>query len=432
MSKSVPVQPVWSLFSGAYGLDLGLERGGIKATLAVDVDQACCETLRLNRPDLDVWQADVATLSGAQLRERTQEHGEIFAIVGGPPCQSFSTGGKRSGLSDPRGNLIYEYLRIVNEVRPRFFVLENVASILTAALKHRPIAERPGKHWSLKRYASGTLNESSDEALALDPDELSGSAIRQIFNDVKAIGYTPTFSVVNAADFGAPQARMRFVMICSRDNVAIPSLTPTHGEPGSDLLPYATVRQAIEDLQGDPGQHSSYTPEVRRFFEKIPEGKNWRALPVPLQKEALGGSFESGGGKTGFYRRLPWDAPAPTIVGRPNRKGSALCHPVATRPLSVHECARLQGFPDTWKFWGSMSQQYLQIGNAVPLALGEVVGKALLEASKRPPGKRRANVRIDTMLAESLAHLRSKARNKVARGAVAAKKTAGKGKLTSA
>lgn len=405
---------IWSFFSGAMGLDLGLEAAGLQATLAVEIDPIFCRTIRTNRPGLDLIEGDVSKLSAASLRKHRQFDGEVFLMAGGPPCQPFSSGGKRAALNDPRGNLIYEYFRLIAEVRPCYFVLENVANLTTAALRHRPIAERPGKHWSLKRYAEKTMNRDDGDIRALEDDELSGSALRQIIKDATALGYHISFGVIDSADYGAPQHRLRFVMLGSRDHPPAALPKPTHGDAAKR---YTTVRDAIYHLRGDPGAHSKYTDGVRRFFAKVPEGGNWRSLPIDLQKAALGNSFYSGGGKTGFFRRLSWERPAPTITGRANRKGSALCHPEAIRPISVREAAALQGFPDDWQFVGAMNAQYMQIGNAVPVQLGKAIGAAI---TKHDASKRRDDVchpDIDTMMRLAVERLRASARNKVAKAA---------------
>src|SRR5262249_14373139 len=160
-----------------------------------------------------------------------------------------------------------------------------------------------------------------------------------------------SLAVLNSADYGAPQRRMRLLIIGDRDAKAPTLPQPTHGVGRS--LAYKTVRDAIWDLRADPGPGSAYTDAVRQFFDLVPEGKNWRSLPPDVARAAMGErSYMAGGGKVGFFRRLAWDEPAPTITGRSNRKGSALCHPEQSRPLSVRECARLQGFPDDWKFTG--------------------------------------------------------------------------------
>lgn len=413
LAKSREHREIWSLFSGAMGLDLGLEAAGLAPTLAIEIDRVFCRTIRANRPFLDLIEGDVTSMSARSLREHTRFDGEVFLMAGGPPCQPFSSGGKRAALNDPRGNLIYEYFRLISEVRPRYFVLENVANLTTAALRHRPIAERPGKHWSLKRYAEESLNRADGKIQALEQDELSGSALRQIISDATALGYHISFGVVDAADYGAPQHRLRFVMLGSRDHPPAALPKPTHGT----ARPYVTVRDAIFSLRDDPGAHSEYTEGVHRFFAMVPEGGNWRSLPPPVQRLAMGKSFDSGGGKTGFYRRLSWDRPAPTITGRANRKGSALCHPEQVRPISVPEAAALQGFPADWQFIGAMNAQYMQVGNAVPVLLGKAIGAAIV---KHDASKRQGSVNhpdMETMMASAVERLRASARNKVAKAA---------------
>lgn len=402
---------IWSFFSGAMGLDLGLEKAGLHPTLAVELDHQCCETIRLNRPKMHVLEQSVADMTARSLRAERQFDGDVFLMVGGPPCQSFSSGGNRAGLTDPRGNLIYEYMRLISDVKPQYFVFENVANIVTAALRHRPISERPGKSWNLSAYQH--TNGPSERGVApLEPDEMAGSAIQQILGDYSKIGYQLSFAVVDAADYGAAQHRLRFVMTGSRNDVArldVPKAT--HGEGRTH--PFRTVRDAIADLEHQPGPHSKYTPEVAKYFNRVPEGKNWRSLPVDLQREAMGPSFEAGGGKTGFFRRLGWDRPAPTITGKANRKATALCHPSQTRPLSVHECARLQGFADDWKIMGSMAAQYSQVGNAVPVELGHAIGLTLATAKKARKRPLLDQWTTSVQLSEAQARLRASARNKV-------------------
>ena len=402
---------IWSFFSGAMGLDLGLEQAGLAPTLVNEIDKKCCETIRLNRPGLQLVTESISDLTADKLRVYRNFGGDVHMMVGGPPCQSFSSGGKRTSLSDPRGNLIYEYLRLIGEVKPRYFLLENVANLTTAALRHRPIADRPGQHWSLKRYDTDWQNGDGD-APPLEPEERSGSAVRQLLNDVSSLRYHVVFGVLNAADYGAPQSRLRFIMLGSRD-LPPPSLpNPTHGSEGSGLEPFCTVRQAIYHMQNHPGSGSEYTPPVRRFFAMVPEGGNWRDLPSKLQPEALGGSWAAGGGKTGFYRRLSWDAPSPTITGRANRKGSALCHPEALRPVSVRECAALQVFPENWQFVGSMNAQYMQIGNAVPVPLGKAIASSFLRQEANTQKMNDWSTDFDAMLDTAVTRLRASARNK--------------------
>ncbi len=404
---------IWSFFTGAGGLDLGLERAGLAPTLSVEIDGDCCETMRLNRPELDVWETDVCGLDAAALREHRQHSADVFLMVGGPPCQSFSSGGKRAALSDPRGNLIYTYLRLIDQVRPKYFVLENVAQLVTAAIKHRPISERPGKAWNLSSYHK-SRSQGDHTVPPMEPEELSGSAIRQVFSEMRTLGYTLNFAVLDAADFGAAQHRYRFVMLGAREGQPVAMPKATHGVFATTRAEWQTLRDAIFDLRLDPGPHSEYTPEMARYFALVPPGGNWRHLPDKLQVEALGSAaFAAGGGKTGFFRRLSWDAPSPTITGRSNRKASAVCHPDTIRPLSVRESARLQGFPDDWPFAGSMSSQYMQVGNAVPVDLGAAIGAAVVQhEGHRSQSELTAVTDFDQLLFHATERLRSTARNK--------------------
>jgi DNA (cytosine-5)-methyltransferase 1 len=410
MPKITPREKiVWSFFSGAMGLDLGLARAGLEPELAVEIEPLFCETIRRNRPEVNLLERSVSDLDADELA-RLAGTKDVDLMVGGPPCQSFSPGGSRAALNDPRGNLIFEYLRLIAEVRPKRFVLENVSQLLTAAISHRPIAERPGKSWNLSSYSRAEQSSLLPDGgpAPLSEDEQSGSAIRFLLRTVLAdLGYGIVFGVLNSASFGASQRRLRLVMVGDRDGSPPDLPMPTHGE---GLLPERTVRDAIADLESDPGPGSEYTPAVREIFDLVPAGGNWRDLPPEVARAAMGErSYAAGGGKTGFFRRLDWDRPSPTITGKPNRKGSALCHPAASRPLSVRECARIQGFPDDWEFAGSMNQQYLQVGNAVPVPLGEAIGRTCTAAGRR--GARPST----EMLADAIEVIRGAARNTRAR-----------------
>jgi DNA (cytosine-5)-methyltransferase 1 len=398
---------VWSFFSGAMGLDLGLESAGWHPSLAVEIEPVFCQTIERNRPNIQVVQCDVSALSGDKLEVLTG-HRTVDLMVGGPPCQSFCPGGNRAALNDPRGNAIFEYLRLISEIRPKMFVLENVANLVTAAIKHRPIAERPGQSWNLSSYSvrQPSLFDGVDgEPLPLTEDEMSGSAIRYLLTTVIAeLKYQVRFTVLDSADYGAPQRRHRFVMIGARDDVPPDFIPPTHG---TEAQPFITVRDAIGDLVDSPGPGSQYTEETRSYFDLVPQGGNWRNLPDEVAVKAMGeSSLKAGGGKTGFFRRLHWDRQSPTVTGKTNRKGSAMCHPSESRPLSVHECARLQGFPDDWHISGSVADQYTQIGNAVPVALGKAIGETLKNPAPMPD-----IVYHDVMLEMAVKRLRATARN---------------------
>jgi DNA (cytosine-5)-methyltransferase 1 len=404
---------IWSFFTGAAGLDLGLERAGLHPRLAVEIDRDCCKTLRHNRPSLDVWETDITQLNANAIRQHRKYDGEVFLMVGGPPCQSFSSGGKRAALSDPRGNLIYTYLRLIDQIRPSYFILENVAQLVTAAIKHRPIAQRPGKVWNLSSF-HGSRSQGDDSVPPMEPEELSGSAIRLVLAEINGLGYAVNFAVLDAADFGAAQHRYRLVILGARNGAPIAFPPPTHGPHAMSGRPWRTLRDVIYDLRGNPGPHSEYTSAMAKYFELVPAGRNWRTLPKNLQEEALGtAAYVAGGGKTGFFRRLSWDLPSPTITGRSNRKASAICHPEAVRPLSVLESARLQGFPDDWTFMGSMSSQYMQIGNAVPVNLGEAIGSALVGYDTTRTSKAISeSIDVEHLLCTATNRLRATACNK--------------------
>ena len=206
-------------------------------------------------------------------------------------------------------------------------------------------------------------------------------------------------------------------MIGARDYPAPALPHETHSEQGETLAPYVTLKDSISDLVQDPGAHSSYTERMAKFFALIPPGGNWRSLSGDYQREVLGGAYHTGGGKTGFMRRLSWDAPAPTLTTKPNRKGSSLCHPEAIRPLSVREYARIQGFPDHWEFQGAMNQQYKQIGNAVPVALGTAIGSCIVQHDQEHRGTPKnplatTQERLEEMLEVATQKLRASARNR--------------------
>ncbi len=391
------------------GLDIGLEACGIEIAACCEVDKWCCETIRANRPNIRIYQDSISKLDPQAVAEDLNLTSS-FIVVGGPPCQSFSSGGNRGGLSDPRGNLIFEYFKFVKQLKPQAFIFENVGNLLTSALKHRPINLRPGKQWNLASYSSNFNKHSDDGNAQLEEAELSGSAFRYLLDELHSLRYSLTFGILNAADYGTPQKRIRFCMLGFRDVGACGLPKPTHGEFAP--LPHITLREAIGDLVDNPGSHSIYTDSVANLFRKVPPGGNWRDLTLEEQKKALGQSFHSGGGKTGFMRRLSWDFPAPTLTTKANRKGTALCHPEKIRPLSVKEYMRIQGFPDDWFISGSMNQQYQQIGNAVPVLLGKALGEKVLDTvSKGEPKYEPTKNDLTVMTETSLQKLRSYAKN---------------------
>ena len=151
-------------------------------------------------------------------------------------------------------------------------------------------------------------------------------------------------------------------------------------KPQGDLFssqvkqPWATLRNAIGDLQEETPLVLDFSPRKKSFLALVPPGSNWRSLPVELQRESMGRAWHAKGGRSGWWRRLTFDLPCPTLVTMPNHASTALCHPVETRALSLREYARIQEFPDEWEFSGTVSEQYRQVGNAVPTRLGKIAG----------------------------------------------------------
>jgi DNA (cytosine-5)-methyltransferase 1 len=358
-----------SFFSGAMGLDIGLEKAGFETVLACEIDNACRKTILRNRPKIALIN-DINDYSASEIRKAAglNQNDEIDLIVGGPPCQAFSTAGKRKGFTDERGNVLLTYLDRIIALKPKFAVIENVRGILSAPLKHRPHNERGiGKP-------------------PMTVEEEQGGALMHVLNVLRKAGYGITFNLYNSANFGTPQKRERVIIVCSRDGDKLPYLVPTHSENGEFGLPkWRTFREAVSGLS-KKGQHHLEFPEKRlKYYRLLKPGQYWRHLPSEMQKVALGATFFSGGGKTGFFRRLSWNEPSPTLVTHPAMPATDLCHPVENRPLSIEEYKRIQEFPDDWIIEGSLLDQYRQIGNAVPIKLGLAVGNLLQDYLK---GKR--------------------------------------------
>ena len=346
-----------SLFSGAMGLDLGLERVGIRTVLCAESDPTCRQTIALNRPKIKVLEDVREVGSGTANRNP-------FLVAAGFPCQPFSSAGKRASFSDPRGLLAFEFGRVVKDLQPRFFVAENVKGLASATV---PWAE--GK-----------------------------TALQEILDNFESLGYKTVHGLLMAANYGVPQFRERIIIIGSRDGEDVFLPFPTHfPRHQSTESRWKTLRDAIwlMKYQRPCGDEFAKFPESRlKFLRLVPPGGNWKTLPREMQKQAMGGAFESEGGKMGFFRRLSWDAPCPTLTTCPTQKATMLCHPEEDRPLSVSEYAAIQQFPkeppdaphfdhseEGWRFVGTMADKYRQIGNAVPVGLGQAIGLAILSAS---------------------------------------------------
>lgn len=352
---------VISFFSGAMGLDIGLEKAGLNVVIGQDFEPSCVETMRAN--EHNVLGGDIREINPETLLKLTGLHvGEPFMVCGGPPCQPFSTAGKRLGINDPRGSLFMDFIRMIDYIRPRFFVMENVKGIVSSPLKHVSVKEREKD----------------------DPEQQLGTVLDVILSEFDKLGYKTVYGVLDAVNYGVPQFRERFVLIGSRDNEDIFLPMPTHFQMHQNSeYRWKTVGEVIKDLENNPGEYTSLSGERKKYIHMVPEGGNWRDLPEEIIPVAMGGAYQSGGGKVGFYRRLSYNQPAPTITTSPAQKATMLCHPTQDRPLSIKEYARIQQFPDDWIFKGTLSAKYRQIGNAVPVGLAEAIGRAIISTADK-------------------------------------------------
>lgn len=378
---------VVSLFSGAMGLDIGLDQTGRFDLLAcAEKVPAFRATICRNRDagrigsggmivygERQASDGDVNTLTPERvMADLGLKPGDLDLLVGGPPCQSFSTTGKRGTVQDPRGTLLWRFLHFVDVMQPKFFLMENVRGLMSAALKHRVIAARP---------------EKGGPPLA--PEEEPGSVVRQFLRDLHGAYRVDCFEV-NAVNYGAPQLRERAIFIGNRLNRLVEFPTPTHGPPSGDpakqtelfarsLRPFTTLGEALAGLVETEPVVMDFSPRKKRYLALVTPGGNWRCLPPKVARESMGRAYSAKGGRSGWWRRLSMGLPCPTIVTMPNHASTSLCHPFEVRALTLRECARVQEFPDEWEFCGKTTEQYAQVGNAVPVRLGRVAGALLAQ-----------------------------------------------------
>lgn len=322
------------LFAGAGGLALGLEEAGIEGVSFVEFNRAACETLRINRPSWNVVEGDVHEVEFSEFR------GQVDLVSGGAPCQAFSYAGKKLGFGDTRGTLFAEFARCVEEVQPKMFLFENVRGLLS--------------------HDKGRTFET----------------IKHVFEE---LGYSVQHRVLNACFYGVGQKRERVIVIGTRNDLA-GKIEFSFPEPESE---WTTLRDALKGVPESP--FTPYSEKKRQVMELVPPGGCWVDLPDDIAREYMGKSYFSGGGRRGMARRIAWDEPCLTLTTSPSQKQTERCHPDETRPFTVREYARIQSFPDEWAFAGNLSDQYKQIGNAVPVELARRVGVQIVEALKGAP-----------------------------------------------
>ncbi|MBC2682576.1 DNA (cytosine-5-)-methyltransferase [Corynebacterium anserum] len=312
------------LFAGAGGTALGLENAGFRHLAVNEIDKWAADTLRVNRPHWNVIEGDIHEISFPDLE------GKVNLVEGGFPCQAFSYAGNKLGFADTRGTLFHEFARIVSELRPEIAMGENVR---------------------------GLVNHDG------------GRTLKTMLKQLQDIGYRVAYKMIRAQYLDVPQKRERLIIIAVRNDLDYPILFPKEKDYTVSL------KDSISDVPEGPGM--VYNEWKFKIMDKVPEGGNWRDLKDEDQRAYMKASYYLGGGKTGLARRLSWDEPSLTLTCNPAQKQTERCHPSKTRPLNVREYARIQSFPDEWTFQGSVSQQYKQIGNAVPVNLAFHVGTGL-------------------------------------------------------
>lgn len=326
------------LFAGAGGLALGLEKAGLHHLMLNEFDHTACETLRKNRPGWNVIEGDVHDVDFSPYL------GKVDVVSGGFPCQAFSYAGKKLGFEDARGTLFFEWARAVKEIQPKICIGENVRGLLS----HE-----------------------------------NGRTLKGMTDVLSELGYTVLSpQVLKAIYYKVPQKRERLILVGIRKDISTEFYYP---KPSRHIY---TTRDALKkgalfDCDVPKSEGEKYPEKKRKVLELVPPGGYWRDLPVKIQKEYMKGSYYLGGGKTGMARRISWDEPCLTLTCAPAQKQTERCHPDETRPFTVREYARIQTFPDSWEFTGSMTQKYKQIGNAVPVNLAKEVGYSIVDFLNR-------------------------------------------------
>lgn len=357
---------VVDLFAGVGGLSYGFAHDSdFQIVAANEILKPMAQAYSANHPTVKVYNKDIKDFSLNDLTiDFGIKEGDIDIIVGGPPCQAYSTVGKRL-IDDPRGKLFQEYFRILRELHPRLFVFENVKGLLSIQ---------------------------------------KGFLIKQIIGLFESIGYKVSLQVMNAADYGAPQIRERVILIGTLENRPFLYPTPTHYDPSTKighngLKPYVTVGEALGDLpsikSGEYGNKYSSEPqnEYQQLMRKdapidikeheCPKNSDkliaiMSALPDGGSPKDIAEELRPTSGFANTYSRLWWNRPSTTITRNLGCPSSSRCvHPRDPRPLTTREGARLQGFPDRYIFCGSRADKHLQIGNAVPTFLSIAIKDAV-------------------------------------------------------
>ncbi|MFI3213201.1 MAG: DNA (cytosine-5-)-methyltransferase [Eubacteriales bacterium] len=320
------------LFAGAGGLALGLEEAGFHAQGLVEIDKYAAQSLRLNRPTWNVIENDVIKVADEGIVNYLPENTIIDFVSGGYPCQAFSYAGRKLGLDDVRGTMFYYFAKVIKDLNPKVFLAENVKGLTTHD---------------------------------------GGKTLKTMIDIYEKLGYTVTWNILKANNYGVAQKRERVVIIGVRNDIKVKYRLP------KEYKYKPVLKDALKDVPESNG--AVYPLKKREVLKLVPAGGYWRDLPEEIAKDYMGKSYYSGGGRTGMARRISWDEPSLTLTCSPAQKQTERCHPDETRPFTVREYARIQSFPDSWEFAGSMGQQYKQIGNAVPVEFAKAIGLSIIE-----------------------------------------------------
>ena len=316
--------------SGCGGLSKGFIDIGFIPLLLNDNNKYCIETLKLNHPNIPLFKGSMTDI------DITEYINIVDILMGGVPCQSFSQAGNRKGIDDKRGELILGFIKMVDIINPKIFLIENVKGLIT---------------------------HNKGETLKFIIEE---------FNKLNK--YNIIYKVLNSNNFSVPQNRERLIIIGVSNNINKQFNFPKEHK-------YKPVlKDVLLDCPNSDG--FKYSEEKYELMKLIPQGGCWTNLPIELQKKYLGKSFYSGGGKRGILKRLDMNKPCLTLLTTPSQKQTERCHPIETRPLQILEYSRIQTFPDNYKFYGSINQIYKQIGNAVPPKLSKAIAEEILNILK--------------------------------------------------
>lgn len=357
------------LFCGAGGLSEGFRQAGYAVVAGNDIDAAAGETYRATHPDAEFILGPIQDVAVGRLCKASGlKPGGLDVLLGGPPCQAYSVYNHQRGMHDARATLFREYLRIVEGMNPKWVVMENVTGITSIA---------------------------------------GGAVVQSIKDELRKLGYSVECRILKAEDYGVPQERRRVVFIGNRLGLPVEFPAPTHGPADSGLTPFTSIWDAIGDLpalaNGEKGRIAPYASKATNWFQKyvrenareiilnheaprlstinearmkhIPIGGSWRDIPHDLLPEGMKKAKRSD--HTKRYGRMRPDGLSCTVLTKCDIHWGAYIHPYQDRAISVREAARIQAFPDTFAFQGSRTEQYVQVGNAVPPLLGRNVAEAI-------------------------------------------------------